>query len=101
MDQEYNLAVRKWKTELCYWTFDDFCHHYDYIQPNPVFVPMTTYLSVTERMEMIEKILEIQTDGNVQQFVKEVYAVSNGENLAKEKLHLCNFCSQFRKELCI
>lgn len=36
---------------------------------------MTTYLSVTESMEMIEKILEIQTDGNVQQFVKEVYAV--------------------------
>lgn len=75
VDTEYNLAVRKWKTQLCYWSFDDFCHHYDYIQPNPVFVPMSTYLSVTESLEMVEKILEIQTDGNVQQFVREVYAV--------------------------
>lgn len=41
VDNEYNLAVRRWKTELCYWSFDDFCHHYDVVQPNPVFVPMT------------------------------------------------------------
>lgn len=67
--------MRKWKTELSYWTFEDVCHHYDFIQPNPVFVPMTTYLSVPESMEMVERILEIQTEGKVEQFASEVYAV--------------------------
>lgn len=75
VDTEYNLAVRRWKTELCYWTFDDFCHHYDVVQPNPVFVPMTQYLSVPESMVMLERILEIQTNGQTAKFVNEVFQV--------------------------
>lgn len=74
-DSEYDLAVRKWKTELLYWTFEDFCHHYDVIQPNPVFGLMVQYLFEPESMVMIEKILEIQTEGKVAKFVNEVFQV--------------------------
>lgn len=76
--------MRKWKTELSYWTFEDVCHHYDFIQPNPVFVPMTTYLSVPESMEMVERILEIQTEGKVEPFASEVYAVMEKKTLPKK-----------------
>lgn len=75
VDSEYNLAVRKWKTELSHWSFEDFCHHYDVIQPNPVFVPMSACLSVPESMVMIERVLEIQTDGKIEQIANEAYAV--------------------------
>lgn len=75
VDNEYNLAVRCFKTEVCYWSFDDFCHHYDVTQLNPIFVPMTQYFSVTENIVMIKIILEIHTDGNVEEFVKDVFTV--------------------------
>lgn len=88
VDSKYNLAVRKRKTELCYWSSEGFCHHYDYIQPNPVFVPMTTYLSVPESIEMVERMLEIQTDENVEHFVKEVYAVMENSLPKKNCIYL-------------
>lgn len=56
-DSEYNLAVRRWKTELSYWSFEDFCHNYDVVQPNIVSVPMTQYLSVPESLVIVEKNL--------------------------------------------
>lgn len=87
-DSEYNLAVRTWKTELCCWNFEYFCHHYDVIQPNPVFVPITQYLSLPESMVMMERILEIQTEGQVKKFVNEVFSVME-KNFAQEKLYLC------------
>lgn len=36
---------------------------------------MSSCLSVPESMVMIERILEIQTDGKIEQIVNEVYAV--------------------------
>lgn len=74
-DSEYNFAVRRWKTQLTYWSFDDLCHHYDVVQPNPVFVPMTTYMSLSESVVWMERILYIQTNGNIKQFVTEVFQV--------------------------
>lgn len=83
-NSEYNLPVRKWKTELSYWTFEDFCNHYDCIQPSPTSVPMTAHLSVPESVEIVEEILKIQTEGNAKQFVTEVYNVME-ELLPKRK----------------
>lgn len=48
--------------QLQYWSCEDFVRHYKNEQPNPVFVPMTQYLSMPESVAMLETILELQTN---------------------------------------